>query len=108
MSVRRSVSAEAGGPSSEEYGLLLKAIEIVEIAKCRPSDEAQALVVDVLREIVRAVPKRARVAHISGCSAAIGECPVCTDITRLFRKQNGALVCGACMMDELLALMNAG
>lgn len=110
MNGSRRGSAVTGGTTGEDYGLLLKAIEIVEIAKCRPSDEAQALVVDMLREILRATPRAARAKHISGCLAATGMCPTCKDPyeTRLFRKQDGDLTCGACMMDELLALQHAG
>lgn len=108
MNGSRRGNAVTGGASGEDYGLLLKAIEIVEIAKCRPSDEAQALVVDMLREIIRATPRAARAKHISGCLAATGTCPTCADQTRLFRKPDGDLTCGACMMDELLALQHAG
>lgn len=107
MNGSRKNSALLGLCGGEDYGLLLKAIEIVEIAKCRPSDEAEGLVVDMLRELVQTVPKPVRAKHISGCVAAVDTCPTCGDETRLFAKASGSLICGGCMMDELLALKNA-
>jgi ribosomal protein S27E len=94
------------GASGEDYGLHLKALEIVEVARCRPAAEATELVHDMLRDLARAVPKTVRAKHISGCIAAIDSCPTCNDETRLFRKPNGDLACGACSMDELLAFLH--
>lgn len=106
MNGSRKSDAAAEGKDGQEYGLALKAIDIVEIARCRPRAEAEGLVLDVLKDLVRSIPPRARARRVSGCMAAAGSCPTCADYTRLFAKPDGALVCGACMMDELLSFMH--